>query len=423
MSPRALIGAIKGDSLYRNSTYLLINMVSSAAVGFLFWAICAHLYSKENVGYATALLSALALATMASNFGLNRTIVRFLGQSKTRSQDITTKLCLVVAGACLTGIILSFFFRSFGFSHVSMQIVGLFTLTVVAMAVKGIFDNVFVALKDASSTLAENTAFNIIKLCFPIIVVSWGFLGIFATQLAGALAAIVCSVLLLKKKFAYKLRTRPARASLNGKWRFMFGSYATDLVGGLPTNLLPIIVVSKLGAAQGALWYAAMLIVNFLMLISSTVNQAMFAEISNAEHQMGKLIRKSLFVMYGLVIPPTLIVVAFAPQILHVYNTSYVEASSILRLMALFALFGVMNYVTGSILAVYKKVAYLTTVNIINAVIVIVYSYFFATNLTGIVVGWVIGEIVNLILFVGGAYVVVKQERARRVQAAEKTKD
>ena len=67
-----------GDSFYRNSTYLLINMVVSTGSGFLFVVICAHLFTQASFGYATSLLGALGLATAFANVGMNRTVVRFL---------------------------------------------------------------------------------------------------------------------------------------------------------------------------------------------------------------------------------------------------------------------------------------------------------------------------------------------------------
>jgi O-antigen/teichoic acid export membrane protein len=51
-----------GDSFYRNSTFLLINMGVATLSGFLFIIICAHLYSQADFGYATALFGALGVA-------------------------------------------------------------------------------------------------------------------------------------------------------------------------------------------------------------------------------------------------------------------------------------------------------------------------------------------------------------------------
>jgi Na+/citrate or Na+/malate symporter len=77
--------------------------------------------------------------------------------------------------------------------------------------------------------------------------------------------------------------------------------------------------------------------------------------------------------------------------------------------MTIFALIGVANFITGSILQVYKKVLYLTIVNSANAVVVIVYCLLYAHNLYGIAIGWMLGEVVNFVLFVVGGVVVARQ--------------
>jgi O-antigen/teichoic acid export membrane protein len=382
----------------------------SSAAGFVFWVLCAHLYSREQLGYATALLGALALATSFSNLGLNRTIVRFLGSSKTQAQDIATKLALISGGSLIVGIIFSLLLHTFGVTHATAITSLVFVLAVIVTSAKAVYDNVFIALQSASSNLIENAVANVVKLALPIFVVAWGFEGIFSAQVLASLGGVICSAIVLKYRFKHKLLARPSRKSLTGRMRFMFGSYTTDLVGGLPASILPIIVVSKLGATQGALWYSAMLLVNFLLLISSTISQAMFAEISNTASSIATHVKKALLAMYGLVLPLTLLVIVYAPHILAIFNRSYVQVTPILRLMAVFALIGVVNYAAGSILAYYKKVAYLTAANIANAGVVLAYTYFFATNLKGIAVGWAWGEVVNLALFVGGAIYYIRQQ-------------
>ncbi|MEK7153849.1 MAG: oligosaccharide flippase family protein, partial [Patescibacteria group bacterium] len=206
------------DSLYRNSIYLLLNMGLTAVAGFVFWAICTRLYPAEEVGYATVLFGALGLATSLSNLGMNRTLVRFLGSSKTPARDLVSKLLLVALGSTVVGVVLSFFLDAFGVERTSASVVAVFIASALFMSVKLLFDNVFIALKSASGTLIENAAFNLVKLVLPVATVSLGFIGIFSAQLAAAVAAVIISVLLLRGKHNYGFLTKPSRESMRGKW-------------------------------------------------------------------------------------------------------------------------------------------------------------------------------------------------------------
>jgi O-antigen/teichoic acid export membrane protein len=397
------------DSFYRNSTYLLISMGVSTGSGFLFVIVCAHLFSQASFGYATALLGALGLATAFANVGMNRTIVRFMGRSENKSQDLVTNILLVAGCATLAGVVLSHFFTSFGIKHVDPLVVIIFISTVFLMSIKALFDNVFIALRESSGTLIENTLFCVARVLFPIFVIGAGYLGIFSAQLAGVVLAITASVLLLRRKHGFNFLVKPSRTSMDGKWRFALGSYTSDLVGGLPTSVLPIIVVARLGPVDGALWYVAMQIINVLLTVSATVSQAMFAEMANAEGSINKFLKKASLSMYGLLIPLSAAVFILAPYILRLLHGNYVAAEFVLRLMTIFALIGVANFISGSILQVYKKVMYLTIVNAANAVVVIFYCLVFAHTLTGIAVGWMLGEVVNLVMFVAGGVVVARK--------------
>jgi O-antigen/teichoic acid export membrane protein len=174
---------------------------------------------------------------------------------------------------------------------------------------------------------------------------------------------------------------------MSGKWRFALGSYTSDLTGGLPSSVLPIIVVARLGPVAGALWYVAMQITNVLMSVSASINQAMFAEMANAEGNINKFLKRASISMYGVLVPLSAAVFLLAPYILKIFHGNYVSADHVLRLLTVFALIGVANFITGSILQVYKMVVYITIVNVANAAAVIIYCLFLAHNLDGIAIG------------------------------------
>jgi O-antigen/teichoic acid export membrane protein len=106
--------------------------------------------------------------------------------------------------------------------------------------------------------------------------------------------------------------------------------------------------------------------------------------------------------MYGLLVPLCVVIIIVAPWILKIFNGNYVAAEHVLRLMTFFSLLEVADYIMGSILALYKRVLYMTFANTVNAVVVVVYCLTWAHNLNGIAIGWIFGEIANFVLFVGG---------------------
>lgn len=404
-----------GDSFYRNSTYLLINMGVGTVTGFLFVVVCAHLYSQSDFGYATSLMGALGLATSFSNIGMSRTLVRFIGKSRNRSRDLATGICLVSGFAILVAIILSQNFSSFGIKHADAEVKTIFIVTVILTSIKALFDKVFIAIRESSGTLIENSISNVARLLFPILVIGSGYIGIFSAHLVSALLATVASVILLRRYHGFSFLVKPSKASMSGKWRFALGSYTSDLTGGLPSSVIPIIVVAKLGPVSGALWYVAIQITNVLLGVSASINQAMFAEMANSEGSINNFLKRASISMYTAIIPISAAVFVLAPFILRIFHGNYVSDQHVLRLMTIFALIGVANYITGSILQIYKMVIYITFVNVANAAAVIIYCLVFARNLNGIAIGWVLGEVVNFILFVGGGVLVARRNHGQFV--------
>ena len=153
------------------------------------------------------------------------------------------------------------------------------------------------------------------------------------------------------------------------------------------------------------------------MSVSASINQAMFAEMANAEGSINKFMKRASASMFGVLVPLSGLVFLLAPQILEVFHHNYVHAEHVLRLMTVFALIGVANFIAGSILQVYKMVVYITVVNVVNALVVVVFCLTVAHTLNGVAIGWVLGEVANLLLFVGGGVWVVRKHHGDLVVA------
>src|ERR1019366_5768203 len=83
------------DSLRRNSSLLILSQAISAGVGFIFWVICARLFSSHSLGLATSFVAFGSLIATFANLGLATTLIRFLHGSKAKGGLIATSVALV----------------------------------------------------------------------------------------------------------------------------------------------------------------------------------------------------------------------------------------------------------------------------------------------------------------------------------------
>lgn len=106
------------DPLYKNSFFLVLSRVFNVACGFFFWMLAARLYSINDVGLATALISSLGLVILFSRFGLDFSLIRFLPVND-KSKVFNTCLIITTITSFIVGIIylsgVSFFSSSLSF--------------------------------------------------------------------------------------------------------------------------------------------------------------------------------------------------------------------------------------------------------------------------------------------------------------------
>jgi len=69
INPKTLCKEVMKDSLYRNSIYLMTSTLIMAVLGFVFWMVNARLFTTEQVGLATTIISVMGLITGFSVLG------------------------------------------------------------------------------------------------------------------------------------------------------------------------------------------------------------------------------------------------------------------------------------------------------------------------------------------------------------------
>jgi len=100
---------LANDSLYKNSIYLMLSTGVTAVFGFFFWIINTRLYSAEQVGIGTTLISIMTLISSFSILGLRNGLIKYLPTSERKNEKINTSFILVG----LTSIFISIFFLVF----------------------------------------------------------------------------------------------------------------------------------------------------------------------------------------------------------------------------------------------------------------------------------------------------------------------
>ena len=331
--------------LYANALVLMGNTGLSAGLGFIFWALAARLYPPDQVGLASATISAAVFIATLAQLGLPTALIRFSPDAGADRRVLTSTVVLIVtvAGALVAAIF------SAGMDVWAPTFEDLATPPLVAAGVIALAGTtaafsilIFVAVgvRDARPALAGGVTQGIVKsgliLVFAVVASRQGFPLVIA-WIIGTTTAIVVQVWMLRARLAPRVNLRLLR--LGSFLRYSAGNYAGDLAWTAPSLLFPLLVLSQLGAEANAYFYVAWAVASLLIGIPFAVASSLLAEGSHERGETAEHFRRALGLTLVLVLPAIGACLLGAPLLLGLFGAPYAaNGVDTLRLLALGAL-------------------------------------------------------------------------------------
>ena len=375
------------DPLYKNSFFIMLTSTSGAVFGFIFWMLAARLYSKEDVGIATALISSLSLLILLSRFGLDQSIIRFFPE-KHKSKVFGTSLIITTFFAILFGVIFTATIDIWSPElHLVKRYIFLYLLFLAANSVASLTGTAFTALRKSEYYFIQNLlAGSRVVFLFPF--VFFGALGIFSSVGISLLLALIFSLPLLASSGVKHITMDTT--FLGEAFCFSVGNYIAGLLITIPNQILPIMVLNILGAEETAHYYIVFTIASLMFIIPGAVSTSLFVEGSHKE-DLRKTTLKSAFVIFFLLIPIVIILYFFGGFLLRIMGKDYAEAFNLLKVMALSSFLVATSQIYFSIKKVQKDVKGLIFLSSLLFVLLIGLSYvfMFKFGIVGIGYAWI----------------------------------
>lgn len=388
------------DSLYRNSIYLMLSTLIMAFLGFIFWMINARLFTPEQVGLATTIISIVSLITSLSVLGLNTALIRFLPKSDRKNDKINTAFTLVALITIIISTVFLLLINQFSpkllFIKENIILAFVFIIFMVFGSISSLIDSIFVAYRSTKFILFKSSLFSLLKIMFVFFFVSLGAYGIFTSWMIAVAIASLVSIFILSIKFQYSPKIVFYDSIIKRIGKYSFGNYFAGFIGSLPTLLLPLIIINNLSSEIAAFYYIAMMIANLIFIIPSASSQSLFAEGSYDENNLKPQIKKAIKITSLLLIPAILLTIFLGKYILLLFGKSYSsEGFRFLQILAFSGIFVSINSVFASIWRIKKKIKQIIIRSAIGALITLSLSYLFIHNglgLLGIGYAWIIGQ-------------------------------
>jgi len=376
----------------------MLNTAIMALLGFFFWMVVARFYTEAEVGYSSAIISAISLIAIISLAGLNTSLIRFLPQAA-RPQKLINSCCtlsalisLVVAAIFIAG--LSFWSPALIFIKQNAVFIAAFIIFALLWTLSSLVDSTFIARRRAGFVLSKNSIYSVLKIPLPILfVLFFRTFGIVASWGIAITIALAVSLFLFLPRVqdSYKPVPTVNLSLFKDMWRYSAGNYLSNLLSASPRLILPLIVVNLLGAEQNAYFYIAWMIATLLFAIPAAVAQSLFAEGSHFENKLRENVIKSLKFTSLLLIPAVIILILVGKWLLLAFGQSYsLNALRLLWILSLSSLPFAINHIYSGILRVKSRLNELMAIWGFIALSVLVVSYLImpAAGIVGIGYAW-----------------------------------
>ncbi len=334
---------LPAKSLTLNAASLMTATIVTNAFGLVFWAVAAHLRPAVVVGRAAAVVAALTLLATIAQLNLTNVFVRLLPTAGYLSRRLVSRGYLAVIALALvvgTAYIVSGLGSRIVTGGLSADLA--FIAAVAVLALFALQDSVLTALRMAPWVTVENISFAVTKLAL---------LPVFVLMRAGGAIALswvipaAVAVLVVSDRLFWRVLPRldGVGGSLPGRRRlvsFVAGEYVGNIFAIAAVQLLPLIIVWRLGAAAAAYFTLPWLISMGISMLLWNVAQSFVVEVAGGHGQSPALLRRSLLLWGGLALGALVVCVAGAGPLLSLAGPRYAaHGATLLRLVGLSAPF------------------------------------------------------------------------------------
>jgi O-antigen/teichoic acid export membrane protein len=385
---------IISNPLYRNSLFIASSkIVNAAIVGFLFWSIAAHLYSIEDIGVATALISSTMVIVTFSLLGLDIALIRYIPSYNKDAVFSTSLWITIIITTLVSGLYLLLinvispsiaFIQNYSFLFILFTLLQLFVL---------ITGRAYIGLNESKYFFIQNLLLALrIPLLLPLIFLN--SMGIFLAVGIGFVITSIFTSLMLKKFI--KIKFEIDFPLLKKMFSFSIFNYFSNLFSTIPTYFMPILILNLLGAAAAAQYFIAFAIGSIILIIPDSISLSFFVQGSHTNIVTKRDIKRVLINIFLILVPSVCFIFLFGDKLLGLFGKNYSSAFNLLKLFALSSFFvAIFNLFISvqNIRMIPKTHAFL---NLFYAIIFIGLSYYCAITfgIEGVGFAWIITYII-----------------------------
>jgi aminoglycoside phosphotransferase (APT) family kinase protein/O-antigen/teichoic acid export membrane protein len=391
--------------LYRNAYALMLNSLTSSALGVGYWILAAHNYSTATVGLNSAAISAMMFLAGVAQLNLTSAELRFIPSAGPKTARFVASAYLIsisiAVAVCIVFIWgLDIWAPTLGALRSNPFLATWFTLSTMAWCIFVLQDSALIGLRQAIWVPLENTAFAFAKIALLIGLAAWiPRYGLFASWSIGmALTLLPINALIFRRlipRHMAKATDHIAPFIATQVIKYVAADYVGSLCWLASTSLLPLMITQQAGATANAYFFLSWQIAYLLFLLCGNMASSLLVEAVNDPGNRRAYTYRTCVQIVRTVVPAAVILAVGAPYLLRVFGTNYAEqAAWPLRLLALSAIPYIINclYVTSA--RIQRHMRTVVALALISCALVLGLSHIFLQvyGIKGVGLAWLVSQ-------------------------------
>lgn len=386
--PAAELARLWSNSLIRNAIQLMSTTAATAGLGYVFWLIAARLVPPEELGLGAAITSVATAVSVSVHLGGGMLLVERLprheGTAGWWSRLLALSVAEVVATVAVAAaavLVLSDGTEFRGAFAAPLNVL-VFVLGTCAWTGTNVLSYAYLSLRRSGRGLLLNVAVSAAKLLALCLLAVSGHtaFSVFTSWALGGTAGVVVGILLLPWWWGALdrrdlVRSRPA---LRREVAASFGwHHLTSCAGVLVPLLLPVLVVTRISAADNAYFFTTWMVGGIFLTVSQSVSSSLFAEGSWSATEIRRKIATAIRLTAVILVVPVAVVLVAGGQILRIFGPGFAEHGTVLLLTLVVA--AVPDAVTSlavAVLRVYRRVRFAAGLNAAMSVLTLAGAWF-----------------------------------------------
>ncbi|MHB8085426.1 MAG: lipopolysaccharide biosynthesis protein [Dehalococcoidia bacterium] len=397
------------DPLRNNALFFMAANVTNSLIGFFFWTLAARLYTVEDIGKATALISAANLLILFAGLGMGIGVVRFLSEEINKNALINTSFTICAATALILSLIfilgIGVWSPALAFIYDNYLLIALFIVFAVFSVIQLLLSFTFIAFGAARYSFYQSLIVGI-KVIILIFLIHLGITGMFASFALGPIIAVIITYTIFLPVVypGYKFTPSFNRAIFDTILHFSLGNYFGECFKSLTGVLVPLIIINLLGAETNAYFYVAWMISGVFFTVSYSINYSLIAATAPHPEQLRNQIVKALRFALLILIPAIIIVYFAGGFILSLFGKEYAQGG--LDLLHILIVSSIPVAVNEIYIAVYRIRKQIKPIILIYGFIALFsigagYILLKLLGLTGIGVAWLSAHCIMMMILTG----------------------